>query len=57
MGLTNKINILDNCQFFTNRQADSRTNGNSMLVPGIYANVMNFFNNRGLTVGTGVTLT
>lgn len=50
------IRILDNCQFFTNRQI-SNSNGNSILVPGICSNVQNFFNNRGISVSTGITLT
>ncbi|GKZ26889.1 hypothetical protein AbraCBS73388_003278 [Aspergillus brasiliensis] len=45
-----------NCQFFTNRQI-TNSNGNSVVVPGICSNVQNFFNNRGISVSTGITLT
>ncbi|KAJ5946733.1 hypothetical protein N7454_003572, partial [Penicillium verhagenii] len=45
-----------NCLFFPDRQVVD-TNGNSKIIPGICNNVNNFFNNRGLAISTGITLT
>ena len=54
--LTYKTDVPDNCEFFPERQV-SNSQSQSIVVPGICANVENFFDNRGLTADRRITLT